>query len=194
MRLGPTDGHSRQGVDLNEYLDGLYGYAMVLSRNTAEAEDLVQETCLRALRGMHGLRDGSSAKAWLFTILRNIWLNQLRQWRAAPAMVELDSDENRAYEPADATQDPHVDYVARVEREQVRVAIQKLPVEYREIIILREYEELSYQQIAAVLDCPPGTVMSRLARARLKLRQLLTAGLSPAMHNQEASETDGTAA
>ena len=193
MRLRPTDGHSRR-VNLNEYLDGLYGYAMVLSRNSAEAEDLVQETCLRALRAMHRLRDLSSAKSWLFTILRNIWLNQLRQWRTAPDRVELDSEESRAYEPADATQDPHADYVTRVEREQVRVAIQKLPVEYREIIILREYEELSYQEIAAVLDCPPGTVMSRLARARLKLRQMLTEGLSSTMYNDEAGETDGTAA
>jgi len=168
---------AKEGFDLNQYLDGLYGYAVVLSRNRAEAEDLVQETCLRALRGMNCLRAEASAKSWLFTILRNIWLNQLRQRRRAPAMVELASDEGVAIEPADAAQDPHAEYVTRMERDQVRIAIQKLPVEFREIIILREYEELSYQEIAAVLDCPAGTVMSRLARARSKLREVLTTGL-----------------
>jgi RNA polymerase sigma-70 factor (ECF subfamily) len=168
----------KQSLDFNEYLNGLYGYAMVLSRNRAEAEDLVQETCLRALRGMDGLRSGDSAKSWLFTILRNIWLNQLRHRRTAPEMVELDPDGRGRDEPADAAQDPHTDYVSQVEREQVRAAIQQLPVEFREIIILREYEELSYQEIAAVLKCPSGTVMSRLARARSRLRDLLPAGLN----------------
>jgi RNA polymerase sigma-70 factor (ECF subfamily) len=164
----------QQGLDLNEYLDGLYGYAVVLSRNHAEAQDLVQETCLRALRAMHRLRDESNAKSWLFTILRNIWLNQLRHRRTAPEMIGIDSEERGSIEPVGGSQDPHDDYVAKMEREQVRVAIRKLQVEYREIIILREYEDLSYQEIAAVLECPVGTVMSRLARARSKLRELLT--------------------
>ena len=75
-----------------------------------------------------------------------------------------------------AAQDPLTRYVNRVEREQVRAAIQQLPLPFREIILLREYEELSYQEIAALLDCPPGTVMSRLARARSKLRDLLSGG------------------
>ena len=168
---------AKQRFDLNEYLDGLYGYAVVLSRNSAEAEDLVQETCLRALRGMNTLRAEASAKSWLFTILRNIWFNQLRQRRTAPELVDLDSDKSGAAESPDAAQDPHADYVTKTERDQVRIAIQKLPVESREIIILREYEELSYQEIAAVLGCPAGTVMSRLARARSKLREVLTNGL-----------------
>lgn len=173
MKSGFEDSQRQQGFDFNEYLDGLYGYAMVLSRNTAEAEDLVQETCLRALRGIHGLQDERNVKSWLFTILRNIWLNKLRKRRTSPEMVELDSDERGAIDPADRSQDPYAEYVTKIQREQVRVAIQKLPVEYREIIILREYEGLSYQEIAAALDCPPGTVMSRLARARLRLRDLL---------------------
>jgi RNA polymerase sigma-70 factor (ECF subfamily) len=75
---------------------------------------------------------------------------------------------------ADPSKDSHDLYVSKVEAEQVRAAIQKLPVDFREIILLREYEELSYQQIASVLDCPVGTVMSRLGRARAKLRALLT--------------------
>jgi RNA polymerase sigma-70 factor (ECF subfamily) len=149
---------------------------MVLSRNSTEAEDLVQETCLRALRAIGRFRSDGNVKSWLFTILRNVWLNQLRQRRTAPHLVELDADENCANEPADAAQDPLTDYVSKVEREQVRAAIQQLPLAFREIILLREYEDLSYQEIAALLDCPPGTVMSRLARARSKLRDLLSGG------------------
>jgi RNA polymerase sigma-70 factor, ECF subfamily len=144
MRLRPN-GQPQQKLDFSDYLDGMYGYAMVLSRNSTEAEDLVQETCLRALRAINGLRAEGSVKSWLFTILRNIWLNQLRKRRTAPDLVELDADEKGAYEPADVTQDPHNDFLNKLEREQVRVAVQQLPVEFREIIILREYEELSYQ-------------------------------------------------
>jgi RNA polymerase sigma-70 factor, ECF subfamily len=185
MRLGLDHGQPRQTLDFGEYLDGLYGYAMVLSRNSTEAEDLVQETCLRALRAIGKLRADSSVKSWLFTILRNIWLNQLRQRRTAPDLVELGADENRASEPADTAQDPYTHYVSGVERGQVRAAIQQLPVEFREIIILREYEELSYQEIAALLDCPPGTVMSRLARARSKLRDLLSGSLMAVSAEQD---------
>ena len=168
---------------------------MVLSRNRTEAEDLVQETCLRALRALDRLRADGNVKSWLFIILRNIWLNQLRQRRTSPDLVELDAGEKGANEPADTAQDPLTEYVNRVEREQVRAAIQQLPVEFREIIILREYEELSYQEIAALLDCPPGTVMSRLARARSKLRDLLSGGqMTPRKEQNEVSGTDGTAA
>jgi RNA polymerase sigma-70 factor (ECF subfamily) len=122
---------------------------------------------------MERLRPDSNAKSWLFTILRNIWFNQLRQWRTAPEVVELDLDGTGPNKVADTAKDPHATYVSNVAREEVRTAIQQLPVEFREIIILREYEELSYQEIAAVLKCPLGTVMSRLARARSRLRDLL---------------------
>jgi RNA polymerase sigma-70 factor (ECF subfamily) len=174
MRLGPREGRPQLTIDLSEYVDGLYSYALVLSRNRTEAEDLVQETCLRAIRAMERLRPDSNAKSWLFTILRNIWFNQLRQRRTAPKVVELDLDGDGANRAADTRKDPHATYVSNIEQEQVRTAIQQLPVEFREIIILREYEELSYQEIAAVLECPLGTVMSRLARARSKLRDLLS--------------------
>ena len=177
MSFGPETGQSETTVDLNGYLDGLYGYAVVLSRNSTEAEDLVQETCLRALRSMGQLRPDGNQKSWLFTILRNVWLNQVRQRRTAPDLVELDSTENSAFVPTDPASDAHEAYVSKVEQEQVRAAIQRLPVEFREIIILREYEELSYQEIARVLNCPPGTVMSRLARARLRLRESLPSEL-----------------
>ena len=163
-----------QDTSLSSYMDGLYGYAMVLSRNPAEAADLVQETYVRALRARKSLRADSNVKGWLFTILRNIWLNQLRQQRTTPNIVEIDADESGADIVVELSKGPHALYVSKIERLQVREAIQQLPVEFREIIILREYEELSYQEIADLLDCPPGTVMSRLARARSKLRSLLS--------------------
>jgi len=83
MRLELDHYQPQQTLDFGEYLDGLYGYAMVLSRNRTEAEDLVQETCLRALRAVGRLRTNGNVKSWLFTILRNIWLNQVRQRRTA---------------------------------------------------------------------------------------------------------------
>jgi RNA polymerase sigma-70 factor (ECF subfamily) len=161
-------------VDLSEYLDGLYSYAFVLSRNHTEAEDLVQETCLRALRAMQRLRPDSNVKNWLFTILRNVWFNQLRQWRRAPEIVELESDRTGPVGVADTAKDPHASYVNNIEQEHLRIAIQQLSTDHREIILLREYEELSYREIATVLECPLGTVMSRLASARSKLRDLLS--------------------
>jgi RNA polymerase sigma-70 factor, ECF subfamily len=163
-----------------ENLDGLYGYAMVLTRNHAEAEDLVQETFVRAIQAMGRLRTGSNVKGWLFTILRNVWLNLLRKSRNGPQMVEIgDGDgDGVADSVAEPAKNSHDLYVSKVEAQEVRAAIQELSVEFREIIVLREYEDLSYQEIASVLDCPVGTVMSRLGRARAKLRALLSAKLT----------------
>ncbi len=170
---------SMEDTTLPAYMDGLYAYAMVLSRNPAMAADLVQETYLRALKAKKSLRPDSNVKSWLFTILRNIWLNHLRHERAGPKIAELDSDENLADVAIATSEDPHDLYVRNLRREQVRTAIQQLPIGSREIIILREYEELSYSEIANVLQCPVGTVMSRLARARSKLGDLLSISQEP---------------
>jgi RNA polymerase sigma-70 factor (ECF subfamily) len=174
---GNHDGAGLADATGVEYLDGLYSYALVLTRNHAEAEDLVQETFVRALPAMGRLRADSNAKGWLFTILRNVWLNQLRKWRNGPQMVEMDVDNGVADCIVEPSKDSHDLYVGKLEAEQVRAAIQELPVECREIVLLREYEGLSYQEIASVLDCPIGTVMSRLGRARGKLRALLSTTL-----------------
>ena len=170
----PNTSHAADIVGI-EHIDGLYSYALVLTRNRSEAEDLAQETYVRAIGAMERLRPESNVKSWLFTILRNIWLNQLRQRRTAPQIIEMDVEGiNAGIGTKTADDDPYALYVSTVERNQVREAIQQLPAEYREIILLREYEELSYQEIATILDCPAGTVMSRLARARAKLRALLS--------------------
>jgi len=168
------DGTGQAGAPGIEYLDGLYSYALVLTRNHAEAEDLVQETYVRAMQAMGRLRAGSNMKGWLFTILRNVWFNQLRKWRNSPQMVEIEAEDGAANSIAEPSKDSYDLYVSKMETEQVRAAIRELPVEFREIILLREYEDLSYLEIASVLDCPVGTVMSRLGRARAKLRALLS--------------------
>jgi RNA polymerase sigma-70 factor (ECF subfamily) len=157
-----------------ECLDGLYSYALFLTRNHAEAEDLVQETYVRAMQAVGRLRAGSNMKGWLFTILRNIWFNQLRKRRNGPQLVEIEVWDDVANSVVEPSKDSHDLYVSKVETEQVRTAIQELSVEFREVILLREYEDLSYLEIASVLDCPVGTVMSRLGRARAKLRAALS--------------------
>ena len=157
-----------------EHIDALYGFAMTLVRNQSEAEDLVQETYLRAVRAFGQLMPDSNLKSWMFAIMRNAWLNQLRHARSGPRFVDLDAEtEDRAYWLDRVTKDPHASYVEKIERQEVRAAIESLPRLHREVILLRDIEGFSYQQIAAILGCPAGTVMSRLGRAREKLRLLL---------------------
>jgi RNA polymerase sigma-70 factor (ECF subfamily) len=157
-----------------EHLDSLYGYALILTRDQTAAEDLVQETYLRAVRAFGQLMANSNLKGWLFVIMRNAWLNQLRHNRSGPRFVELDDEELGFVHLNDRlSEDPHVVYLRKLEREQIRVAIADLPELYREIIVLRDLEGFSYQEIATMLECPAGTVMSRLGRARAKLRRAL---------------------
>lgn len=158
-----------------EQIDGLYGYALILTRNHAEAEDLVQETYLRAMQSIDKLRSESNLKGWLFTILRNLWLNQYRKLRIRPQLLAIDAGSDVI---AEHSKDSYDLYVSKIEADRVRAAIHKLPPEFREVILLREYEELSYREIAHILDCPIGTVMSRLGRARARLRSTL---LSPSI-------------
>jgi RNA polymerase sigma-70 factor, ECF subfamily len=192
MKFGLGNSRTELAVNFPEYLDGLYSYAFVLSRNQAEAQDLVQETCLRALRAMARLRPDSNVKSWLFTILRNIWLNQLRQRKAVLDVADLDANDYGLDRAVGSSRDPHEAYVSDLEREQVQGAIEQLPVEFREVILLREYEELSYEEIAAMLQCPVGTVMSRLARARSKLRELLLATAMAPSGTKRANDAKDT--
>jgi RNA polymerase sigma-70 factor, ECF subfamily len=166
--------HSQAPTVLEEYIDGLYSYALMLTRNSFEAEDLVQETYLRAYKAKHRLANHNNIKGWLFTILRNIWFNQLRRRRTGLETGVPDWDEVIERFSLGSQRNAYDHYLAKVEIQRVRTAIQQLVATFREVIILREYEEMSYQQIADILNCPIGTVMSRLARARLKLRELLS--------------------
>jgi RNA polymerase sigma-70 factor, ECF subfamily len=162
-----------QHHQLIAHLTGLFGYAMALTRSRENAEDLLQETYVRAFAAVGRVRAKSNIKAWLFTILRNIWRNEIRSRVSRPRHEPLDGAYASSEVPADLSQNPHMLYVALADRRRVLAAIDQLPSDAREIIILREFEELSYQQIADILKCPLGTVMSRLDRARTKLRMLL---------------------
>jgi RNA polymerase sigma-70 factor, ECF subfamily len=153
------------------HIDDLYSYAVALTRNRDDAEDLVQETYVRALQAVHGLRPNSNLKAWLSTILRNVWLNQLRRYKSGPKKVELDIEDRP--DLANRSNDPFAQYARKRDQQRLRKAILELPRQMREILILREYQELPYAEIADLMACPIGTVMSRLARAREKLRSLL---------------------
>ncbi|HEY2961300.1 MAG TPA: sigma-70 family RNA polymerase sigma factor [Pyrinomonadaceae bacterium] len=155
-----------------EHIDALYGYAMTLTRDRTEAEDLVQETYLRAVRAANQPAADGNLKAWLFVIMRNTWLNVLRHKHNGQRIFEPENDEPGTAN--DTSSNPHVVYLRKLEQQQVREAIDELPDSYREIVVLRDIEGFSYQEIATVLNCPAGTVMSRLGRARGKLREVLS--------------------
>lgn len=168
-----TSNHAGFNQVALEHLDALYGFAMSLTRNQTEAEDLVQETYLRAVRAFGQLMPDSNLKGWMFAIMRNVRLNQLRHARVGPNFIELDSQEESSGFPDENSRNPYEVYVSKLERQEVRAAIESLPVVYREVILLRDIEGFSYQEIATILECPAGTVMSRLGRARERLRMLL---------------------
>jgi len=144
------------------HLDAAYGFARWLTRDPVVAQDLAQEAMLRALRYFHAFR-GEEARPWLLRIVRNTW-SDLRT-RNGAADRPLEEIENW---PAEGP-DPEQSALAGDRRRQIAAALAALPAEAREILVLREIEDLSYKHIAAVLDLPIGTVMSRLARAREKL-------------------------
>jgi RNA polymerase sigma-70 factor (ECF subfamily) len=155
----------REGVV--EHLDGLYGFALSLCRDRVTAEDLVQETYLRALKAPRKAEPGPGMKSWLFAILHNVWRNEVRRRR--PAAYVDDAVEQI---PSDGP-DP-LDAVDRQEAgSRVLAAIEALPDPFREAIVLRCVEGFSYQEMAQVVGCPAGTIMSRLARARALLRRTL---------------------
>ena len=144
------------------HLDAAYGYARWLTRDPVEAQDVAQEAMLRALRYFHSFR-GEEARPWLLRIVRNTWID-LRK-RNGAEKLPLEALETRAAEGPD----PEQSALAGDRRRQVAAALAALPAEAREVLVLREIEDLSYKHIAAVLDLPIGTVMSRIARAREKL-------------------------
>jgi RNA polymerase sigma-70 factor (ECF subfamily) len=150
------------------HLDAAYNLARWLSRSPADAEDIVQDAMLRAYRGFDGLR-GGDAKPWLLTIVRNCWHNRLivekRHGHAA-----LPEDEH-LLPPSDAA-DPEGSAIDASDSRKLNALIARLAPAFREVLILREMEELNYQEIAEVTGAPIGTVMSRLARARATLREL----------------------
>jgi RNA polymerase sigma-70 factor (ECF subfamily) len=149
----------------------LYNFAHWLTKDREEAEDLVQETYMKALKGFASYQQGTNFRAWMYQILRNTFLTS-RTGLKASMTVSLDSDEDSPLEPA-TMETPETVLLARVERRDIEQALEELPLKFREIVLLCDVEEMSYQEIAQTLAIPTGTVMSRLSRARKAMRELL---------------------
>ena len=150
------------------YLDAAYNLARYLLRDAHEAEDAVQESFLRALRHFGSFR-GVDGRAWLLSIVRNTCFTLLRRRRPGAAKVEFDEE---IHSPQEEGSGPEADLTSAISAELLREGLDQLAAEYREVLVLRELEGLSYKEIAQVAGVPIGTVMSRLARGR---RQLLLA-------------------
>jgi RNA polymerase sigma-70 factor, ECF subfamily len=138
-------------------------------RDEHDAQDVVQEACLRAVRHFDGYR-GGDARAWLLTIVRHSCYTWLRRGRDGPTMVELD---DAIVGQLPTQESPESSFEERTLADELRVAIDQLPREFKETIVLREVEGLSYDEISRVLGVPRGTVMSRLSRARKRLQTLI---------------------
>jgi len=164
------------------HLDAAYNFARFLSRDANAAQDIVQEAFLRAYRNFETYR-GGDPRAWLFAIVRNcchVWRQQDRRKARFERHLDdsgsADPDEDEGYQIASEEDSPETAMIRRTEQQRVRAVISQLPETMREILVLRELEDLSYRQIAEIIDAPIGTVMSRLARARHEFGEAWDAG------------------
>ena len=155
------------------HLDSLYRVALRLTGNAAEADDLVQETMLKAYRAWEQYQKGTNAKGWLLTILRHAFINEYRRRTRHPETVDLDAIEPFSVFEELQDEDPQGTFFDRIVDDEVLRAIDQLPEQFRETVVLSDVEGLSYEEIARVLDVPVGTVKSRLFRARRLLQQQL---------------------
>jgi len=151
------------------HLDAAYNLARWLTRDEHASEDVVQEAYCRAARFFASFR-GGDGRTWLLAVVRRVSYDWLQKRRAAAAVISFDEE---AHSHGDDAPGPEHLAIRKADPEQLRQAVEELPPEYREVIVLRELEELSYQEIAAVTGVPVGTVMSRLSRARKQLQRRL---------------------
>ena len=152
----------------NRHYADLYRFARRMLGNCEGAEDVAQEAMLRFARDKAGKLYGESARKWLFVVARNLCISQLRR-RSSHSTVSLDE----CVETCSLTPNPSDAAVSNERGRQIERAIAKLPADMREVIVLREYEAMNYEEISGIVDCPIGTVRSRLARARAELRKHL---------------------
>ena len=153
------------------HVDAAFNYARWLTRNEADAEDVVQDAYVRAFKFFSSFR-GDDARSWLLTIVRNTWYGRFPRRAAGVSVVK--TDENGDDRP-DESLNPEALVIQQETVERVRLALEELPADFREVLVLRELEGLSYKEIAAVVTIPIGTVMSRLARGRERLFAVLAA-------------------
>ena len=177
----PTDDaalRERFERDVLPLLSSLYGAALRLTRNPSDAEDLVQETYLRAFRGFAGFQEGTNLKAWLYRILTNSFINTYRKKQREPQTVEGPDDIDEWYlfdrlgaQNVEASAESEV--LDKIPDEAVKAALESLPENFRLPVLLADVEGFSYKEIAEIMDSPVGTVMSRLHRGRKALQKAL---------------------
>jgi RNA polymerase sigma-70 factor, ECF subfamily len=162
------------------YMGPLYSAALRMTRNPADAEDLVQETYLRAFRAFDTFREGTNLKAWLYRILTNTFINQYRAAKRRPEQVDLEDVEDLylyrrlgGLEAAMAGRGPEAEVIDRMPDAAVKEALESLPEQFRMAVLLADVEGFAYKEIAEILDIPIGTVMSRLHRGRKLLQKRL---------------------
>lgn len=159
---------SKFGVELEVHIASLRRYARALIRNRSDADDLVQEALTRAVARADTFQAGTNLRAWLFTILHNVHVNQVRSKAARPDEVEVDAVESKLVTPARQEE--------RVELREMMRAVDDLPEDQRKVLMLVALEGLKYDEVADMLGVPIGTVMSRLSRAREAVRAKLASG------------------
>ncbi|CAN5732716.1 RNA polymerase sigma factor SigR [soil metagenome] len=155
------------------HLDALYRVALRLTGEAAQAEDLVQDTMLKAYRSWRQYRPGTNAKGWLLTILRNTFINSYRRRKLEPVAMDLELIEPHALYRAVESADPEGSFFGRLVDEKVLEAVDALPPDFREVLVLSDMEGMRYAEIAEALQVPVGTVKSRLFRARRLLQAQL---------------------
>ncbi len=184
-----------------EFMPALYAAAMRMTRKPADAEDLVQETYLKAYRGFGGFQEGTNLKAWLYRILTNTYINQYRAKKRRPDETDLDEVEDlylyrrlgglEAAQAGRSAEDELMDYFTDSE---VKDAIEALPEQFRMAVLLADVEGFSYKEIAEILDIPIGTVMSRLHRGRKALQKQLYEFATERGLTGRGESNDGSAA
>ncbi|TMH31980.1 MAG: sigma-70 family RNA polymerase sigma factor [Betaproteobacteria bacterium] len=173
------------------HLDAAYNLARWLTRNEHDAQDVVQDACLRALRYFSAFR-GEQVRPWLLQIVRHTCYTWLKENRPAEVVSFDDDDgEPRIETAAPASDEPQAVALRHADRALINQSIAALPIVYREVLVLRELEDLSYKDIARIADIPIGTVMSRLARARALMREALEPGARPVLRTVPRSPQAG---
>ena len=185
------------------FMDQLYSHALRLTKNSSDAEDLVQETYLKGYRAFSTFEEGTNLRAWLFRILTNSFINNYRKKQRSFDEEDLDDVEDMyLHRRLESTLTPSLGMSAedmlfeRLTEEEIKDAVEDLPTQYREVVLLADVQGFSYKEIADILDIPDGTVMSRLHRGRAKLQKDLLEfaskrGLITGLHQDRLPETVG---